>query len=94
MNDAPQDTPFPDTEPVDLGVPPIDTSAPPVTAEEDEHVARIAAWTPEGQVEFDPFSGIDPGIRAFVEYKLGKLHEDFERSLAALTAQLTELTEK
>ena len=94
MNDAPQDTPFPDPEPVDLGVPPIDTSEPPVTKEEDEDAARVIAWNEAGQITVDPFSGIDPGIRAFVEYKLGKLHEDFERSLAALTAQLTELTEK
>ena len=78
----------------DLGVPPIDTTQPPVTKEEDEHVARVIAWNEAGQILEDPFSGIDPGIRAFVEYKLGKLHEDFERSLAALTAQLTEITEK
>lgn len=74
--------------PADLGAPAIDTSQPPVTTEEDEHVARIAAWTPEGQVEFDPFSGIDPGIRAYVDHHIAKLREETERSIAALNVGL------
>ncbi len=75
--------------PADLGAPAIDTSQPPVTPEEDEHVAQRAQWNESGEVILaDPFSGIDPGIRAYVDHQVAKLREDMERSIAALNAGL------
>ncbi len=74
--------------PADLGAPAIDTSQPPVTTEEDEHVAQRAAWTESGAIAVDPFSGIDPGIRAYVDHHIAKLREETERSISALTVHM------
>lgn len=73
----------------DLGVPPIDTTQPPVTKEEDEHVARVIAWNEAGQILEDPFSGIDPGIRAYVDDRIAKVRADFDRAIESLLSAMT-----
>lgn len=85
MTDPDEDTTQPSP---DLGAPTIDTSQPPVTPEEDEHVAQRVAWTESGAIAVDPFSGIDPGIRAYVDHHIAKLREETERSIAALNVGL------